>query len=137
MAVPIKCGQYPTVVLSGDDEIKYLNVKGSSGNTVSAYDTTNTQFVVPLSHKLILTSMYILSDDVGTVEYRFYHGSTVNSNAGATEWIDDAIRYATGSNSNLIVPLPIYVEVPAGDYVTVEFANEDGCVGFMGVLTDE
>ena len=41
MAVQIKSSHYPTVVLSGDDEIKYLNVKGSSGNTISAYDVTN------------------------------------------------------------------------------------------------
>tara|TARA_R110000824_G_scaffold335839_2_gene522380 strand:- start:272 stop:685 length:414 start_codon:yes stop_codon:yes gene_type:complete len=136
MAVTVKCDQYSTVVLSGDDEIKYLNVKGSSGNTISAYDVTNTQYVVPVGKKLILTSLYLISGNVGGVEYRFYHGSTINSTAGATEWIDDAIRYETGSTSNLILQLPIYVEVPAGDYVTVNFANEEGSLGFMGVLTD-
>ena len=136
MVQSVTVKQYPTIVLGAGDEIKYLNVKGSSGNTISAYDVTNTQYAVPAGKKLTLTSMYLISGNVGTVEYRFYHGSTVNSNAGAVEWIDDAIRYETGSNSNLILELPIYLEVPAGDYVTVEFANEDGCVGFMGVLSD-
>ena len=136
MAVTIKCDQYPTVVLSGDDEIKYLNVKGSTGNDLSAYDVTNTKYQVPVGKRLLLTSMYMASSGTsGDVEFRFYHGPTVDSVAGATEWIDDAIRYDTGSNNNFLFSVPIFVSVPAGDYVTVNF-SQDGVCGFMGVLTD-
>ena len=136
MAIPIKCSQYPTVILSGDDEMKYLNATGNSGTTVSCYDQTNTQFQVPVGKKLICTSMAIISGNVGTVEIRCYHGSTINSNAGATEWVDDSIRYETGSNANLMLQIPIYVEVPAGDYLTFNFTNEQFTVHVMGVLTD-
>lgn len=136
MASSVTLKQYPTVVLSTGDVIKYLNATGNSGTTVSAYDTTNTQFQVPVGKKLICTSMAIISGNVGTVEIRCYHGSTVNSSAGATEWVDDSIRYETGSTSNLMLHIPIYVEVPAGDYLTFNFANEQFTVHVMGVLTD-
>lgn len=138
MAITIKCSQYANVILSGDDEIKFLNVKGSTGNDLSAYDVTNTQYAVPAGKKLILTSMYLASSGTsGDVEFRFYHGSTLNgdSSTGAIEWIDDAIRYDTGSNNNFPFYVPIYLEVPATHYVTVNF-SQDGVVGFMGVLTD-
>ena len=71
----------------------------------------------------------------GDVEFRFYFGPTVDSVAGATEWIDDAIRYDTGSNNNFLFNVPIFVSIPAGNYVTVNF-SQDGVVGFMGTLTD-
>jgi|TARA_R110000824_G_scaffold296887_2_gene485155 hypothetical protein len=136
MAVTVKCDQYATVVLSGDDEIKYLNVKGSTGNDLSAYDVTNTKYQVPVGKRLLLTSMYMASSGTsGDVEFRFYFGPTVDSVAGATEWIDDAIRYDTGSNNNFLFNVPIFVSIPAGNYVTVNF-SQDGVVGFMGTLTD-
>lgn len=134
MAQAVSLKQYPTVVLSTGDEIKYLNATGNSGTTVSCYDSTNTQYVIPADKKLILTNMSIMAGNVGTVEIRCYHGSTINSTSGATEWVDDSIRWYYNGDSP--VQIPLYVEIPAGDYVTFNFANEQFTVHLMGVLTD-
>ena len=134
MAIQIKCAEYQTIILSGDDEIKYLNATGNSGTTVSCYDSTNTQYQVPVGKKLILTGMTVMGGNVGTIEIRCYHGSTINSTSGATEWVDDSIRWYYNGDSP--VKIPLNVEVPAGDYVTFNFANEQFTVHLMGVLTN-
>jgi hypothetical protein len=138
MVIAVNLKKYATLVLETGDEIKYLNAKSTNGvgNFVSAFDTTNTQYAVPAGKTLTLTSMTIIVQDVNRAspfEYKFTHGPTVNSNVGGTEWIDDSIQFADFNGTT--ISFPIFVVIPAGDYITVEFTGGDGQVQFIGVLS--
>lgn len=92
-------------------------------------------YVVPAGKKFVALSITWINYSTTRDDVTLYYGTTIDSTAGATEWLKMSIGGTTTDSSDGMT-IPIYQEIPAANYFTMNAIASGNVPIVFGVECD-
>jgi len=116
----------------GQDNAKAigLTMASTAASSLSMHNMTGfIDYLVPVGKKFIITSIYMGYGVLNSFhKVQVYYNTVTDSTVGATKFFECGLQTATTTSEPIYPNVPMYAEIPAGNYIILDQIENGICV---------